>query len=609
MLTGLDWAIIVAYFVISIGISLIMTRKGGKNTGNFFLSGRNLPWYIAGTSMVATTFAADTPLAITEMVADHGIAGNWLWWNMLFGGILTVFFYSRFWRRSGLVTDNEFVSIRYSGKSARFLRSFRAVYLGLIINIIIIGWVNLAMVKILAVMFPDLTIFGFSEIAWGPLTFSSHLIVVGLMLVFVALYSALSGLAGTALIDTFQFFIAMTATIILAVFAVDAVGGIEGLKAELPKWAFRFTPRIGDSSGAAAEAADASGGESVGGLLKMSVTAFIAYIGVQWWASWYPGGEPGGGSYIAQRMMSAKDEKNSLLATLTYQVLHFAVRPWPWIITALATLILYPDLPMAEKGNGFVMAIRDLMPAGLMGLLLAAFMAAFMSTVASQTVWGTSYIIHDFIRPTIKKDASEKYYVKISRITAVILLFFSLLVAAGFDRVSDAWKFVLAVNGGIGLVLLFRWFWWRINAWSEISALIAPYLMYPFLRFYFGLEFEISLLFIVGWTTLVWLIVTFLTKPEDEETLKNFYRKIHPSITGWRHIAKKVPEVTPDGGYGRLFVNWIAGCFMILSALYGIGKIIFNEYTPGFISFGVTIIAAAVIYWNMSKIGWKKTVE
>jgi len=600
MLQFIDWLIIGLYFAVSIGISLIMTRKGGKNTGNFFLSGRNLPWYIAGTSMVATTFAADTPLAITEMVADHGIAGNWLWWNMLFGGILTVFFFSRLWRRSGLVTDNEFVAIRYSGKSADFLRSFRALYIGIILNVIIIGWVNLAMVKILTVMFPDLTLWGFQEVTFGPFTFSSHLVVVGLMLIFVAVYSALSGLAGTALIDSFQFLIAMTATIILAVFALKAVGGVEGMKAELPDWAFKFVPRVGE---------DNTGGDSPSGLLKMSVTAFVAYIGVQWWASWYPGGEPGGGSYIAQRMMSAKDEKNSLFATLLYQVLHFAVRPWPWIITALATLILYPDLPMAEKGNGFVMAIRDLMPAGLMGLLIAAFMAAFMSTIASQTVWGTSYIINDFVRPYIKKQGTEKYYVKISRITAFALILFSLIVTAGFDRVSDAWKFVLACSGGIGLVLLLRWFWWRINAWSEISALIAPYLVYPILKFHYDMEFETSLLYIVAFTTIVWLSATFLTKPEDEQTLLNFYRRIHPGGPGWRRIAAKAPDVTPDSGYGRLFVNWIAGVIIILTALYGIGKLIFLNYLNAGIAFAIMGVAIVVVYINMRKIGWKKTIK
>lgn len=599
----LDWIIILAYFVVSIGIGIYMSKRAGRSTGDFFLSGRNLPWYIAGTSMVATTFAADTPLAITEMVADNGIAGNWLWWNMLFGGMLTVFFFSRLWRRAGILTDNEFVSIRYAGKPARFLRGFRSIYIGIFMNVIVIGWVNLAMVKILRVMFPDLLFLGIDELSVAGFTFSSHLLMVGVMMFFVAIYSSLSGLMGVSLVDTFQFVMAMTGTIILAIFAVNHadVGGISGLKAQLPEWVFQFTPEIGGEEQTTAEAAT--------GLLKMSAVAFIAYIGVQWWASWYPGAEPGGGGYVAQRMMSAKDEKHSLFATLWFQIAHFAVRPWPWIITALATLVLYPDLPIDQKGDGFVMAIRDLMPTGLLGLLMAAFFAAYMSTIASQTVWGTSYIINDFFRPFIKKNASEKYYVKVSRVTTFLLLLLSLVVTSKLDRISDAWRFILACSGGIGLVLIFRWFWWRINAWSEIAALIAPYLIYPFLHYHFGLEYEISLLIIVAWSTVVWLTVTFLTKPEKEETLRDFYRKVHPARAGWKRIADQMPDVTPDKGYGYLFVNWIAGSIMIMSTLFGIGKLIFQEYTAAIIFLVVAAIGAFIIYRNMSKIGWKKIAK
>jgi SSS family solute:Na+ symporter len=368
--TSLDWIIIALLLLISIGISLFMSKRAGNSTGEFFLTGRNLPWYIAGTSMVATTFAADTPLAVTELIAQKGIAGNWLWWNMLLGGMLTVFFFARLWRRSNILTDAEFVAIRYSGVPAKILRGFRAVYIGVFMNAVVMAWVNLAMVKILKVMFPQLTLFGLHEINVIGITLSSHLILVGLLMLFVALYSSISGLWGISLTDTFQFILAMTGCIILAIFALNHVGGIGGLKTELAgvDWVFDFFPSFGK------ESTEIQGS----GLLKLSATGLFAYLGVQWWASWYPGAEPGGGGYIAQRIMSAKDEKHSLLATLWFQIAHYAIRPWPWIIVALVALVLYPSEP--DKGATFIMVIRDLLPSGLTGMLLAAFLAAYMST-------------------------------------------------------------------------------------------------------------------------------------------------------------------------------------------------------------------------------------
>ncbi len=598
-ITTIDWLIIGVYFLISLSIGLIMSKRAGKGMNDFFLSGRKLPWYIAGTSMVATTFAADTPLAVTELVSEHGIAGNWLWWNMLFGGMLTVFFFAKLWRRAGIITDAEFVNIRYSGKPSRFLRGFRAIYIGIFMNTIVIAWVNLAMVKIFSVMFPNLTIFGHSAFHFFGIEFSSQLVAVAGLMLFTTFYSALSGLWGVSLTDSFQFIIAMTGSIILAVFAVRNVdvGGIQGLKEKLPEWSFDFFPKIGN-------AGKETGGIGASGILKMSVTAFIAYLGVQWWSSWYPGAEPGGGGYIAQRMMSAKNEKHSVLATLWFQIAHYALRPWPWIIAAFAALILYPDV--SDKGATYVMLIRDLLPSGLLGLLLAAFLAAYMSTVASQTVWGTSYIVNDFYKPFINTKATEIQYVKISRITTFILMFFAIIITTQFDRISDAWKFVLTMSGGIGLVLLLRWFWWRINAWSEISAMIAPYIIYPVLRYGFKLDvlkgdFELSLIIIVIWSTTVWLTVTFLTKPEKEEKLRSFYKTIHPGGIGWRKISVEMPEVRGDTGYGRLFFNWFAGSLMVMFALFGIGKIIFAEYYSGFIFIGISILTGILISYNLSK--------
>lgn len=594
----LDWLIIGLYFVVSISIGIIMSRRAGRSTGDFFLSGRNLPWWIAGTSMVATTFAADTPLAVTELVAKNGIAGNWLWWNMLFGGMLTVFFFAKLWRRSGIMTDCEFVAIRYSGKPANFLRGFRSIYIGLFMNIIVIAWVNLAMLKILQVLFPDFTLFGQSSFMMFGQEMPMQMVLVGALLVFVSIYSALSGLWGVSLTDTFQFIIAMGGCIVLAIVAINApgIGGAAGLKAQLPEHVFNYAPIIGES------------GSSAGGILQMSIVAFVAYVGIQWWASWYPGAEPGGGGYVAQRMMSAKNEKHSLLATLWYQIAHFALRPWPWIIVALVALVLYPDA--TDKGATFVMVMRDYLPSGLLGLLMAAFLAAFMSTVASQTVWGTSYIVNDLFKPFIKKDGDEKYYVKISRITTVLLMAFSFVFTSFFEQISDAWKFILACSGGIGIVLILRWFWWRINAWSEISAMLAPYVVLPILSKVYNLDiydkdFGITLIVVVVWSTLVWVTVTLLTKPSEEATLKSFYKRVHPGGNGWKPIAKLMPEVKADTGYKYLFASWILGCIMVLSMLFSIGDLIFANYTKAAIELVIFVLSAFGIFKSMQANGWK----
>jgi len=595
----IDWIIIGLFLTTILGIGFYMSKRAGKSTTDFFLSGRKLPWYVAGTSMVATTFAADTPLAVTELVAQSGIAGNWLWWNMLFGGMLTVFFFARLWRRANIMTDAEFVSIRYSGKSARFLRGFRAIYIGIFMNAIVMAWVNLAMVKILQVMFPGLTLFGISEINLLGITFDSYLLTVGLLMVFVAGYSALSGLWGVSITDTFQFVVAMTGSVVLAIIAISHVGGMDGLREGLAgaAFVFDFMPRV-EGAGAAGQ---------ITGVLQMSVVALVAYLGVQWWASWYPGAEPGGGGYVAQRMMSAKDEKHSLLATLWFQVAHFALRPWPWIIVALVALMLYPDAQ--DKGATYVMVIRDLVPPGLRGLMLAAFLAAYMSTMASQTVWGTSYIINDLFRPFVRPGAKEKYYVKVSRITTVLLMVFSLIMTTQFQQISDAWRFVLACSGGIGLVLLLRWFWWRINAWSEIAAMLAPYAVYPILHFHFRMSYEWILIIIVAWSTVVWLIVTYLTSPTKTEVLVEFYKRVHPGGIGWKPIARLVPEVQGDTGFRMLAVNYVMGCLLVLFSLFGIGQLIFGHTIQAIVFFVVALAAGAVIYRNLNKAGWNKIIK
>ncbi len=597
-LSFLDGAIIVLYFAASLGIGLYLSRRASRSTDDFFLGGRKLPWYVAGTSMVATTFAADTPLAVTELVAQRGIAGNWLWWNMLLGGMMTVFFFARLWRRSGIQTDAEFAAIRYSGRAGSFLRGFRALYVGVLMNTIVLAWVNLAMVKILEVMWPDLRIFGFEGFAAFGVEFGPHLLAVGLMMVFVGIYASLSGLMGVSLTDSFQFVMAMTGSIALAVVAVGHVGGMDALRGALSDtaWVFDFLPALSHD------------GQAEGsGLLRMSATALVAYLGVQWWASWYPGAEPGGGGYVAQRMMSAKDERHSLLATLWFQVAHYALRPWPWVLAALVALVLYPH--EADKGATYVMLVRDLLPSGLLGLMLAAFLSAYMSTLASQTVWGTSYIVNDFVRPFVKPNAPERYYVRVSRWTTWGLMLFSLVVTTQFERVSDAWKFVLAMSAGIGSVLILRWFWWRVNAWSELSALVAPYLIYPALAWglgwdVLGADFEPSLIAIALWSTTVWVATTLLTPPTDADKLMAFYRKVHPGGPGWRHVAALAPEVKPDAGYARLFANWLLGCVLVLAVLFGFGKLLFGAPLEAAALLALALLAAVLINRNFGKTGW-----
>jgi SSS family solute:Na+ symporter len=579
----LDWFLIVFYFIISITIGVYYSKRAGKGMSEFFLSGRNLPWWLAGTSMVATTFAADTPLAVTELVAKNGIAGNWLWWDFVFGGMLTVFFFARLWRRAGIMTDLEFAELRYSGKPAAFLRGFRALYLGLFINCIIMGWVNVAMGSILQGMF------GIPQ--------SQVILYVAGSMVIVAIYSAMSGLWGVAVTDIFQFIIAMAGTIILAfvILGLPQIGGISGLQAKLPEWTFRFFPSI------------KSGGElGIGGAMALSVTAFLAYIGIQWWSSWYPGAEPGGGGYAAQRMMSAKNEKHSLLATLWFTVAHYCIRPWPWILVGLSTLVLYPNL--ADKKLGYVYAMRDYLPTGLLGLLVAAFFAAYMSTIATHLNWGTSYIINDFYRRFVKRDADEKHYVFISRIATIGVMIISVMLTLVINSISGAWTFIIEAGAGLGLVLILRWYWWRINAWSEITAMIAPFLAYGYVQFFTNIQFPESLFLIVAFTTVSWLVVTFLTKPTDFGKLKTFFERIHPGGF-WKPIAQKVPNVKQDSGLWALTLGWVVGIILIYSTLFGIGKLILGDIVTALILFVVSVTAFVFILWHISKMGWEKVAE
>lgn len=574
-MTFIDYLIIILYFIFSFSIAIIYSKRAEKDTGEFFLSGRNLPWYLAGLSMVATTFAADTPLAVTELVAKNGVSGNWLWWNFVFGGLLTVFFFAKLWRRAGIMTEVEFAEIRYSGKPARFLRGFRALYLGLFMNVIIMGWVNKAMVSVLVGIFnlPEESVF----------------IYVLIAMTIVAVYSALSGLWGVVITDAVQFVIAMTGCIILAIYVVNSpqVGGISGMKNQLPEFVFDFFPQI------------ASEGTSFGNVLALTPMMFLAYIGIQWWASWYPGAEPGGGGYVAQRMMSAKNEKHSLLATFFFQIAHYALRPWPWILVGLGALIIYPEISSTNPKMGYILAIRDFLPAGLKGLLIAAFFAAYMSTIATQLNWGTSYIINDFYRRFLIREKNEKHYVLISRFATILLMIVSVIVTLFIDKISGAWQFIIECGAGLGLVLILRWYWWRINAWSEISAMFTPFILLPIVKM-LQIEFPISLFYLVAGTTLVWLVVTFLTKPTDEKVLIEFYKKVNPGGKLWKRISSKLPEIKETSNFKVMIINWILGVVLVYTSLFGIGSLILAEYFNALIYFVIAFISLSIILKNLS---------
>ena len=559
-LTAVDWIVLAAILLVPVVIGLRFYQRAGTNLGQFFLSGRDLPWWLAGTSMVATTFAADTPLAVTGLVASNGVSGNWLWWNAGLGSMLTVFFFARLWRRAGIVTDVEFSEVRYTGRPAALLRGLRALYLGLPINCLIIGWVNLAMSKVLSV-----------TLGWSPLT----AVFVGL--VATGIYAALSGLRGVVVTDFVQFGLAMVGSVALAFFALSApaVGGVEGLLAALPADTFRLLPSVGSAA-------------PVSQTLALPVTAFIAYLGVQWWASWYPGQEPGGGGYIAQRMMSSRDERHSFLATLWFTIAHYCLRPWPWILVALASLVLYPGLDDPESGYALVM--RDHLPPGWRGLLVGSFFAAYMSTVSTQLNWGTSYLVNDLYARFIRTSATQGELVRVSRITTVMLMVLSGLLTFYLESVRQAWEFALESGAGVGLVLILRWYWWRVSAASEIAAVVAAAVGFLGLRAFTTIPFPDSLLYLVPWTTVCWLTVTWLTPPEPMAHLVAFYRRVTPGGPGWRPVAAAANAPTPDSLRGR-FLDWIAGVLVVYGVLFGTGGALFGSSAETVLSLGLAMTA------------------
>jgi Na+/proline symporter len=522
--------------------------------------------------MVATTFAADTPLAVTGMVARHGIAGNWLWWNMVMGGVLTVFFFARLWRRALVSTDAELAELRYSGRPAALLRGFRALYLALPVNLIVMGWVNLAMIQILRIM---LGLGALEAMAW--------------MFGLTALYATLSGLWGVIVTDFVQFLLAMAASIVLAVYAVNAVGGVEILVARLPEHfgtreaALDFFPTPDDA--------------------WMPALTLVAYLGVQWWAAWYPGSEPGGGGYVAQRIFSARSERDGLLATLWFTLAHYAVRPWPWILTALSAVVLYPKLD--DPGTGYIRAATELLPSGLKGLLLAGFAAAYMSTLSTQLNWGASYLVHDVYLRFVRPKADARTVMRVSRGCTLLLLALSgasTFALAKVGSVEAAWRVLIALGAGTGLVSLLRWYWWRVNAWSEISAMAAS--LVSFVGFSLaGLnpgdprEGAQLMLLTTLVTTIVWVAVTYLTAPSPEPVLRAFWLRVRPGGKGWGPVVAALGE-RPEPLWPDL-LRWVAGVVCVYSSLFAVGRALLGPSGHA-VGYGAVAIASfGFLYWSL----------
>lgn len=586
--TALDWGIIAAFFIISLGIGLFTAKSAGSSAKEFFLSGRNMPWWLLGVSMVATTFSADTPNLVTDIVRKNGVAGNWAWWAFLLTGMLTVFVYAKLWRRSEATTDLEFYEMRYSGRGAAFLRGFRALYLGVFFNVVIMATVSLAAIKIGGVML------GLSPIQ--TLLIASIVTVV---------YSSLGGLKGVLLTDFFQFFIAIAGSFGAAYYILDLpqIGSLSNLLAhDVVSTKLNFLPDFSDPN--------------------MYIPLFLMPIAIQWWATWYPGAEPGGGGYIAQRMLSAKDEKNAIGATLFFNIAHYALRPWPWILIALSSLVIFPNIsdlqaafpniPVDKLGDDLAYsAMLTYLPTGLIGIVLASLIAAVMSTLSTHLNWGSSYVVNDFYLRFVKPEATDKQLVAVGRISTVGLMVLSAILALALSSALDAFNILLQIGAGTGLIFILRWFWWRINAYTEISAMAISFvvaiffevinpkvgwIMIPENQAYLKLLYSVSI------TTVGWLLVTFLTQPEKDEILLSFYRKVTPAAYGWKKVLDRYPaEKQEQGQLPKEIGLMVTGTVMVYAALFSTGFFIYGNLLPGFIAAGIAILGGVIIIS-----AWKK---
>lgn len=589
-LATIDWVVIVLFFVVSLLIGIVIAKRAGASATDFFLSGRSMPWWLLGVSMVATTFSADTPNLVTDIVRKSGVAGNWSWWAFLLTGMLTVFVYARLWRRSEVMTDLEFYELRYSGKAAAFLRGFRAIYLGVFFNVMIMATVSLAAIKLGSVML--------------GLTALQTLLAASIVTV---IYSSLGGLKGVLITDFFQFIIAMVGSVwaCSVIINLPEVGGLSSLvsnEAVTPK--LSFFPDFNNT-------------ESL-------IMVFIIPVAVQWWSVWYPGSEPGGGGYIAQRMLSAKDERNALGATLLYNVAHYALRPWPWILIALASIIVFPDLesirtafpnvdPDLVNDDMAYPAMLRYLPTGLLGVVIASLIAAFMSTLSTHLNWGSSYIVNDFYKRFIKPEASEKQQVMVGRISTVVLMALSACLALFLDSAVQAFQILLSIGAGTGLIFILRWFWWRINAYTEIAGMVISLLVAVYFEvLHLRLGFEpiadaYRLVLSVAITTGLWLIITLLTRPTDVLVLKNFYEKIRPSSIGWKPFldrAKTLGVVVDfqqtNSKLSAEILAMLIGCLAVYAALFGLGSLLYGRQAMGVI----LLLVSALSTYMLTRV-WK----
>jgi Na+/proline symporter len=589
----LDWIVIILTLLICFFPAFLVARRSSKTTADFFASGRSVPWWLAGLSMVATTFSSDTPNLVTDIVRRTGVAGNWVWWAFVLTGIATVFFYARLWRRSGVMTDLEFYEIRYSGKAASAVRGFRAIYLGLFFNCLIMASVNLAACKIAGVLF------GMKQ--WQTLALCGIL---------NAAFAAHSGLWGVLVIDMIQFFIKMTAVVAAAVFALKLpeVGGLHGLVEKVSALkgpqGLHYLNILPDFKSN----------------WDLAVAIFIMPVAVQWWSVWYPGAEPGGGSYIAQRMLASKSEKDSLAAVLFFNIAHYVIRPWPWILVALASLIVYPQLSDIQKafpnldpkllGHDIAYpAMLKFLPIGFAGLMVGGLISANSSTILTHLNWGASYLVHDFYRRFVTKDAPEHHYVTIGRITTVLLFILSSGVVYLLDTAGQAFNIMLQVGAGTGLLYLVRWFWWRVNAWCEVAAMISSFAISILFLFttkhgLLNLNTHQQLLITVGFTTLCWVMTAYLAPATDVQTLVAFYRKTRPAGPGWEPIRRIAGEtnVPPLDDIPRALLGWTAGCILIWSALFAIGNFLYERYTTAGALLAIAIVSATILIRIVNRI-------
>ncbi|MGB0789042.1 MAG: sodium:solute symporter family protein [Marinirhabdus sp.] len=581
-LQTLDWALILLFFAAFLIMGIWVSKTSGKNTKEFFLSGRNMPWWLLGISMVATTFSADTPNLVTDIVRQNGISGNWVWWAFLLTGMLTVFVYAKLWRRSKVVTDLQFYEMRYSGKEAAFLRGFRALYLGVFFNVMIMASVCLAAIKIGGILL------GLQP--WECVLYACIVTVA---------YSSIGGLRGVIFTDLLQFIIAMVGSVWAAYYIVTMpqIGGLHNLLAhENVAGKLNFLPDFTDT--------------------RSILILLIIPLAVQWWSVWYPGAEPGGGGYIAQRMLSAKDEKNAIGATLLFNVAHYAIRPWPWILIALASLVLYPQL--ADIGSEFPTAVlgHDLgypamlthLPPGLLGIVLASLIAAFMSTISTHLNWGSSYISLDFYKRFIKPGAPEKELVSVGRLSTVVLMVLAALLALTFSSALKTFEILLQIGAGTGSIFILRWFWWRINAYSEITGMVVSFAIALLFAYSdFGLQSHEKLVVSVGITTVCWVAVTLLTRPTDVKTLAGFYNAVTPYGRGWKPFkkiaaAKGLPLKKPHNKFTVDLASMLLGILFVYAALFAVGYTLYGN-TMGAVILGSVAFISAVLLFRFWKRG------